>query len=92
MSVLAQLLSAFLLCPPAYNTGDMSQQTPDLQDRYRLVGIRRDGSKTLFLGGMTLDTANRALAAVNEAGTFASVQIELDELTVPDPLSAEHSH
>ena len=65
----------------------MCPQTPDAEDRYRLVGIRRDGSKTAFLGGMTLDTANRALAAVNEAGTFTSVEIELDALPVDNPLS-----
>lgn len=69
----------------------MNKQTPDSQDRYRLVGIRKDGSRAVFLGGMTLDTANRALAAVNEAGTFASVQIELDSLTVQNPPSAEDS-
>jgi hypothetical protein len=57
---------------------NMSQQPPDSQDRYHLVGIRSDGSRTVFLGGMTWDTAKRALAAVNEAGIFASVQIELE--------------
>ena len=55
---------------------DMRKQPPDLQDRYHLLGIRNDGSQTVFLGGMTWDTANRALAAVNEARTFASVKIE----------------
>jgi len=64
----------------------MCPQTPDAPDRYHLVGIRRDGSKTVFLGGMTLDTANRALAAVNEAGTFASIEIELEALPVHDPV------
>ena len=57
---------------------NMSEQPPNLHDRYCLLGIRRDGSRTVFLGGMTWDTANRALAAVNEAGIFASVQIELE--------------
>jgi len=57
----------------------MSKQPPDLQDRYDLVGIRSDGSRTVFLGGMTWDTANRALALVNERRIFTSIQIELEE-------------
>ncbi len=54
----------------------MSNEPQDLQDRYHLVGIRGDGSQAVFLGGMTWDTANRALAAVNEGRTFTSVHIE----------------
>jgi hypothetical protein len=69
----------------------MSKQRPALNERYRLVGIRKDGSQAVFLGGMTWDTANRALAAVNEAGTFASIQIELDAPTARNALSAEGS-
>jgi hypothetical protein len=68
----------FLLCQPAYNSADMGNEPQDLQDRYHLVGIRGDGSQTVFLGGMTWDTANRALAAVNEARTFTSIRIELE--------------
>ena len=57
----------------------MNKQPPELQDRFHLVGRWGDGSRTVMLGGMTWDTANRALAVVNERGIFTSVQIELDE-------------
>jgi hypothetical protein len=60
-------------------TINMSKPPQDLQDRYYLVGIRSDGSRTVYLGGMTWDTANRALAFVNEAGIFTRVQIELED-------------
>jgi hypothetical protein len=62
---------------PLYNC-QMRKQTPDSQDRYHLVGVRKDGSRAIVLGGMTLNTANRALAAVNDARTFTSVQFEID--------------
>jgi hypothetical protein len=57
----------------------MSKPTQDLQDRYDLVGIRSDGSRTVYLGGMTWETANRALALVDERGIFTSIQIKLEE-------------
>lgn len=56
----------------------MKKQPTEIQDRYHLVGIRSDGSRTVYLGGMTWDTANRALAVVNEAAIFTTVEIEPD--------------
>ncbi len=54
----------------------MSEQSPESETRFRLVGISSDGRRVTLFSRMTLDFANRVGETVTKGGTFASVWIE----------------
>ena len=56
----------------------MSENSDRQDARYRLVGIRQDGSRATVLGSMTYDEAKRAREVLSAACIFASVDIAVD--------------
>ena len=48
------------------------------ETRYRLVGRRKDGSRTIILRSMTADEARRAQSALVVARIFDSINVVVD--------------
>ena len=56
----------------------MSEQPQDFGECYRLLGIRKDGTRATVLGRMTWDEAKRAQEAIEKAEIFDSIRVELE--------------
>jgi hypothetical protein len=75
----------YLLALPQRYNPDVNEKPSSLHPRYRLVGIRPDGIRTVMMTGMSLGRANSALDELNAGEPFAWLMVEAEPDRVPGP-------